>query len=61
MIAGINLLLEPNAPYASDMWKIMTNFMEHHPYNPNSDEFSRREAAIVRFIVIPLANPRSTL
>ncbi|BEI81893.1 hypothetical protein CcaverHIS002_0210530 [Cutaneotrichosporon cavernicola] len=47
MIAGINLLLEPNSPYASDMWKIMTNFMEHNPYSPNSDEFSRREAAII--------------
>ncbi|BEJ12592.1 hypothetical protein CspHIS471_0210520 [Cutaneotrichosporon sp. HIS471] len=47
MIAGINLLLEPTSPYASDMWKIMTNFMEHNPYSPNSDEFSRREAAII--------------
>ncbi|KLT39784.1 hypothetical protein CC85DRAFT_250611 [Cutaneotrichosporon oleaginosum] len=47
MIAGINLLLEPHSPYASDMWKIMTNFTEHHPYNPTSDGFSRREAAIV--------------
>lgn len=47
MIAGINLLLEPNSLYASDMWKIITKFMEHHPYNPNGDELSRKEAAIV--------------
>jgi hypothetical protein len=52
MIAGINLLLEPDSPYASDMWKIVTNFMENHPYNPSSDEFSRREAAIVSFMTI---------
>lgn len=58
MIAGISLLLEPSSPYASDMWDIVTHFVEHHPYNPKSDDFTRREAAIVSTASGKMAHPQ---
>ena len=48
MIAGLSLILDPNNARAGAMSEIVQSFMEQHPHDPAADEFSQKEAAIVR-------------
>lgn len=48
MIAGLSLILDPHNERASDMRDIVQSFMAQHPHDPAADEFSQKEAAIVR-------------
>lgn len=47
MIAGISLIMNPQAPYATEMKDIIRLFMEQHPCDSAADDFTQQEATIV--------------
>ncbi|WWC86725.1 uncharacterized protein L201_001603 [Kwoniella dendrophila CBS 6074] len=47
MIAGISIIIDPRASRAPEMKQIIQSFMEQHPHDPNADDFSQKEAAII--------------
>lgn len=57
MIAGILLLVNPRTPHAPEMKEIVRLFKQEHPYDPKADDFTQKEATIVRF---PVKTKRAT-
>ena len=49
MIAGISIIIDPNARHAGQMREIVKSFMDHfgNGFDLKSDGFSKKEAAIV--------------